>query len=108
MTGAVDEAFRPAASGPGGWCERGISLTVGQVVFYERLLRAFPQRGGAPDAGWVRAEAKRVHLGLAATLAGSAARGLIGWGPQTGALTAYPFSVALTPHRVELQGGRPV
>ena len=88
---------------------RAEQLTADDAAFYQAILREFPRRGGPPDAAWLAAEAAARGLDAEPTLARLAEHDLIVRDPATGAIRSmYPFSAMPTPHRVSVEGGRPV
>ncbi|MGD9891766.1 MAG: alkylmercury lyase family protein [Dehalococcoidia bacterium] len=88
---------------------RAEQLTADDATFYQTILREFPRRGGPPDAAWLAAEAAARGLDAEATLAHLAQHDLIVRDPATGTIRSmYPFSAAPTPHRVSVEGARPV
>jgi hypothetical protein len=89
--------------------QRAEQLSGPEGTFYQALLRAFPERGGPPDAAWLSAAAAAHELDAETTLARFVEHDLIVRDPTTGAIASmYPFSGLPTPHRVTVDGGSPV
>ncbi len=74
--------------------------------YYQAILMAFPELGGPPGPGWLRASAEALGLEAEPALNELVSHGLIYRDPVTGAITAaWPFSAVPTPHLVELGDG---
>jgi len=89
--------------------ERTQDLSALTRALHQAILYAFPQLGGPPDDAWVQNRATRLGIAPAQALRELAEHDLIHCDPATGSIVAaYPFSGIRTPHRVEVEGGKPV
>lgn len=105
----VERALSTANIPENVWETKGAGLEAAERQLYRRILRAFPEIGGAPGPDRVRVEAESLGLEPEAALGALASRDLIVRDHATGAITvAYPFSAVPTPHWVEAAGSRPV
>jgi hypothetical protein len=88
---------------------KGAGLAPEETRLYWSIVLAFPELGGPPDAGWVRARATELGVDAEVALAEFATRDLLHRDPASGAITAaYPFSGVATHHQVVPAGGKPV